>query len=102
MQYERIPSDQLGQEISWGQVTEMHDLKTVSVYSLRPGESRSISIRGFDLTDVMAAFPADDVAPLWPWLMRINVFVQDRSGKEVASAHRTFSMRPYESRIENP
>jgi hypothetical protein len=95
-----MTSDQLGHEISWGQITELHDLKTASVYSLRPGESRSISIRGFDLTDVMAAFPADEVASLWPWFMRINVIVQDRSGKEVASASRAFSLRPKESRIE--
>lgn len=101
MQYAQMTSDQLGQEVSWAQVTEMRDMKAVSVYWLRPGESRFISIKGFDLTDVMAAFPPDDAAPLWPWLMRINIFVQDRSGKEVASANRTFSLRPYTSRIEN-
>jgi hypothetical protein len=101
MRYERMSSERLGQEKSWSEITEMHDLKTVSVRSLRPEESRLISIRGFDLANVMAAFPADDVAPLWPWFMRINVFLQDRSGKEVASAHRTFSIRPHESRIKN-
>ncbi len=101
VQYARMTSDQLGRAVSWGQVTEMRDVKTVSVYSLHPGESRAISIRGFDLTDVMAAFPPDDGAPLWPWLMRINLFVQDRSGKEVASAQRIFSLRPYKSRIES-
>jgi hypothetical protein len=100
-QFERLTPDQLGQEVSWGQVTEMHDLKSVSVYSLSPGQSRTVSIRGFDLAGVMAAFPANDHAPLWPWLMRINVYVQDRSGNEVGSTHRMFSLRPYESRIQN-
>ena len=100
-QFERMTPDQLDREVSWGQVTEMHDLKSVSVYSLGPGQSRAVSIRGFDLAGVMAAFPANDDAPLWPWLMRIKVYVQDRSGNEVGSVHRTFSLRPYESRIQN-
>jgi hypothetical protein len=101
LQFDRLTPDQLDQELTWGQVTEMHDLTSVSVYSLGPRQSRTVSIRGFDLAGVMAAFPANDHAPLWPWLMRINVYVQDRSGNEAGSAHRMFSLRPYESRIQN-
>jgi len=99
--FERMTPEQLDQEYSWGQVVEMDDLKSAPVYFLGPGESRSIVIKGYDLSAVMASFPPNDPAPLWPWLMRINIHVQDRSGNEVGFGSKVLSLRPYASRIKS-
>lgn len=90
----------LGEQVSWGQVAEMKDIRSEAVYALRPGERRSVVIRGFDLSEVLAAFPPHKDGSLWPWLVRINIHVQDREGNQVGSQQRTFSLKPTASRIE--
>jgi len=84
--YEKMDIDQIGSSVGWGQVTEMHDLKAVPIYLLRPGETRRVLIRGFDLKKALASFPVGNAGNLWPWLLRINTHIQDRAGKQIVSA----------------
>ena len=84
--YEKMDIDQTGSSVSWAQVTEMHDLKAVPIYLLRAGETRRIVIKDFDLKKALASFPVGNAGNLWPWLLRINIHIQDRAGKQIVSA----------------
>jgi hypothetical protein len=84
--YEKMDIDQAGSSVSWGQVTEMHDLKAVPIYLLRAGETRRVVIKDFDLEKTLASFPVGHAGNLWPWLLRINIHIQDRAGKQIVSA----------------
>jgi hypothetical protein len=84
--YEKMDIDQTGSSVSWGQVTEMHDLKAVPIYLLRAGETRRVVIKDFDLEKALASFPVGNAGNLWPWLLRINIHIQDRAGKQIVSA----------------
>lgn len=99
-QFEQMTPDELNLAVSWGQVTQMHDLRSRTLF-LEPGQSRFVRIGSFDLTEVMAAFQPDDPAPLWPWLVRMNIYVQDRDGKEIGSAYKILPLRPCKSRIKD-
>lgn len=92
---------QLEEQVSWGQVSEMKDIRSEAVYALRPGERRSVAIRGFDLSKVMSAFPPHEDGSLWPWLLRVNVHVRDREGNQVDRQQRVFSLKPTAGRIES-
>jgi len=84
--YEKMHIDQTGSSVSWGQVTEMHDLRAVPIYLLRAGETRRVVIKDFDLEKALASFPIGNAGNLWPWLLRINIHIQDRAGKQIVSA----------------
>jgi hypothetical protein len=84
--YEKMDIDQTGSSVSWAQVTEMHDLKAVPIYLLRAGETRRVVIKDFDLEKALASFPVGNEGNLWPWLLRINIHIQDRAGKQIVSA----------------
>ena len=84
--YEKMDIDQTGSSVSWSQVTEMHDLKAVPIYLLRAGETRRVVIKDFDLKRALASFPVGNAGNLWPWLLRINIHIQDRAGKQIVSA----------------
>jgi hypothetical protein len=84
--YEKMDIDQTGSSVSWAQVTEMHDLKAVPIYLLRAGETRRVVIKDFDLEKALASFPVGNAGNLWPWLLRINIHIQDRAGKQIVSA----------------
>ncbi|HKW61546.1 MAG TPA: hypothetical protein VJN89_03285 [Candidatus Acidoferrum sp.] len=58
--YEQMDNSALSSSVTWGQMTEMHDLKAMPIYLLRPGESRQVAVRGFDLNPVLAAFPVGE------------------------------------------
>ena len=96
--YERMDNKELGSSATWGQVTEMRDLKAVPIYSLLPGESRRIFVKGFDLTGTLAAFSGDDTGELWPWLIRVTIHIQDRSGNNIAVAEQTLRLSPVNAR----
>ena len=96
--YERMENNKLSSSVGWGQVTEMRDLRATPIYFLRPGESRQVAVRDLDLEPVLAAFAVGDAGELWPWLLRVTVHVQDRSGKQLASAERTVRLIPNSSR----
>jgi hypothetical protein len=83
---EKMTVDQIGSSVSWGQVAEMDDLKAIPIYSLRAGETRRLVIRGFDLMKVLASFEVGNPGNLWPWVLRINIHIQDRAGKQIVSA----------------
>jgi hypothetical protein len=76
----------------------MRDLRATPIYFLRSGESRKVSVANFDLTQVLADFPVGDAGELWPWLVRITVHVQDRSGKQLTSAERILRLIPNSAR----
>ncbi|MGC2673895.1 MAG: carboxypeptidase-like regulatory domain-containing protein, partial [Candidatus Acidiferrum sp.] len=84
--YEKMDIAQTGSSVSWGQVTEMEDLKAVPIYLLRAGETRRVVVKDFDLEKVLTSFPVGNAGNLWPWLLRINIHIQDRAGKQIASA----------------
>ena len=87
--YEQMDNSALGSSVGWGQMTEMRDLKATRIYFFRPKETRRVVVKGLDLSPVLAAFPVGDDGELWPWLVRVTVHVQDRSGKQIAVAERT-------------
>ena len=96
--YEQMDNNELGSSVGWGQVTEMRDLKAVPIYFLRPDEARQVVVKDLDLSTVLAAFPVGDAGEFWPWLVRVTVHVQDRSGKQVAVAERTLRLSPTSAR----
>jgi hypothetical protein len=97
-EYAQKDTDQLGKEVGWGQVTEMLDFKAVPIYLLKPGESRRVVIRDFDLEKVLAAFPIGDAGNQWPWLIRLNIHIQDRSGESIVFTQKTLRLWPDPSR----
>jgi hypothetical protein len=100
-EFAELAPAQLGEKVSWGQISEMKDIRNEAVYALRPGERRSVAIRGFDLSKVISAFPPHEDGSLWPWLLRVNVYVQDREGNLVDLQQRVLSLKPTASRIES-
>jgi hypothetical protein len=96
--YEQMDNGTLGSSVAWAQVAEMRDLKTMPIYFLRPGESRQTIVKHLDLNSVLAAFPVGYAGELWPWLMRITIHVQDRSGTQLTSAERTVRLSPTSAR----
>lgn len=99
--YEQMNNDELAASVGWGQVTEMRDLKAVPIYAVRPDESRAVIVKDLDLGTVLAAFPVGNAGELWPWLVRVTVHVQDRSGKHLAVAERILRLSPSPARKSN-
>jgi hypothetical protein len=100
--YEKLQPDTLASEAGWGTLAEMADLKPVPIYSLSPGETRRLIIKGFDLKKAIAAFPIGNARNLWPWLVRLEIHVQDRNGKQIGSAERVVRLIPDPVREEKP
>jgi len=96
--YEQMDNSALSASVAWGQVAEMRDLKGTPIYRLRPSEARKVAVGALDLSPVLSAFPVGDYGELWPWLIRVAVHVQDRSGKQLASAERTLRLVPNSDR----
>ncbi len=96
--YDEMDDGTLGSSVAWGQVVEMLDLKATPIYDLRLGESRKVVLKGFDLSPMLAAFPVGDAGELWPWLIRVVVHLQDRSGKQLTSAECTLRLVPNSAR----
>jgi len=96
--YEQMGNGALSSSAGWGQVEEMRDLKATPINLLRPGESRKVAVKGLDLSPVLSAFPVGEDGELWPWLIRVVVHVQDRSGKQLTSAERTLRLVPNSAR----
>lgn len=96
---EKMGIDQIGSGASWGQVTEMQDLKAVPIYSLRAGETRRVVIKDFDLEKTLASFPVGNPGNLWPWLLRVNIHIQDRGGKQIVSAAHIVRLWPNSIRL---
>lgn len=96
--HEQMDKDKLAASVGWGQVTEMQDLRSTPIYFLRPGETRHIVVKRFDLRPVLEAFPVGDAGELWPWLIRVVVHVQDRDGIQVATAQGMWRLSPHAAR----
>jgi len=96
--YDQMDDIQLASSVGWGQVSEMQDLNGTSIYSLRQDETKQAVIKGLNLSTVLSAFPKGDAGNLWPWLVRVTVHIQDRSGKQIASAERTLRLSPNSNR----
>jgi len=90
--YEQMGNNKLASSVGWGQVNEMQDLNGTSIYFLRPSETRQVVVKDLNLSTVLAAFPVGDAGEPWPWLVRVTVHVQDRSGKQIAVAQRTLRL----------
>ena len=98
--YEKVEPDAIASEIGWATLAEMADLKPVPIYSLGPGETRRVVVRGFDLKKAVAAFPIGNPGNLWPWLVRLEIHIQDRNGKQIGSAERIVRLYPDRVREE--
>jgi hypothetical protein len=96
--YEQMGNGALSSSVGWGQMAEMRDLKAIPINRLRTGESRQVAVKGLDLSPVLSAFPVGEDGELWPWLIRVVVHVQDRSGKQLTSAERTLRLVPNSAR----
>jgi len=99
--YEQMDNKTLSLSVGWGQVSEMRDLNATSIYFLRPSETRQVVVKDLNLSTVLAAFPVGNAGELWPWLLRVTVHVQDRSGKQMATAERTVRLSPRSTRKIN-
>jgi hypothetical protein len=77
---------------------QMRDLTGTPIYFLRPSETQQVLVKGLNLSDVLSAFPIGDGDNLWPWLIRVTVHIQDRSGKQIAAAERTLRLAPNANR----
>jgi hypothetical protein len=100
-EYEKMEIDQIGSSVAWGQVSEMQDLKAMPIYLLHPGETRPVVVKDFDLGKLLAAFPVGDAGNLWPWLIRLNVHIQDRNGRQITSAQQIVRLWPDSVRRPN-
>jgi hypothetical protein len=96
--YEQMGDGALSSSVGWGQMAEMRDLKATPISLLRSGESRKVAIKELDLSPVLSAFPVGEDGELWPWLIRVVVHVQDRSGKQLTSSERTLRLAPNSAR----
>jgi hypothetical protein len=96
--FEQMDDNKLASSVGWGQITEFHDLKATPIYFLRSGETRRIVVKEFDLRKVVTAFPVGDAGELWPWLLRVTVHIQDRSGKQLAVGERIVRLSPSSAR----
>lgn len=96
--FEEMDDSKLASSVGWGQVMEMRDLKSTPIYFLQPGNVRRVVIRDLGLGTVLAAFPVGDPSELWPWLLRVTVHVQDRSGKLIATAQKVLRLSPASAR----
>ena len=92
--YEEVDSDAIASEGGWATLAGVADLKPIPIYSLGPGQTRRVVIKGFDLKKVVSAFPIGDPENLWPWLIRLEIHVQDRNGKQIGSAERIVRLFP--------
>jgi len=84
--YKKMDIEQIASIVAWGQLTKMDDFKSAPIYSLGAGETRRVVVKDLDLTTTLTSFSVDHSDNLWPWLLRINVHIQDRAGKQIASA----------------
>jgi hypothetical protein len=96
--YEQMGNGTLSSSVGWGQMAEMRDLKATPINLLRPGESRKVAVNRLDLSQVLSSFPVGEDGELWPWLIRVVVHVQDRSGKQLTSSERTLRLVPNSAR----
>jgi hypothetical protein len=92
--YEKVDPDAIASEVGWATLAEVADLKPISIYALGPGQTRRVVIKGFDLKKAVAAFPIGNPENLWPWLVRLEIHVQDRNGKQIGSAERIVRLFP--------
>jgi hypothetical protein len=92
--YEKVDPDAIASEGGWATLAGVADLKPISIYSLGPGQNRRVVIKGFDLKKVVAAFPIGNRGNLWPWLIRLEIHVQDRNGRQIGSAERIVRLFP--------
>jgi hypothetical protein len=96
--YEQMDNSALASSVSWGQMTEMRDLKAIPIYWLRPAETRQVVVKDLDLTPILITFPVGEDGELWPWLVRVTVHVMDRSGKQITDAERILRLVPSSAR----
>jgi hypothetical protein len=96
--YKTMKADQIDLKASWNISAEIQDLKPLTIYSLRPGETRRVAIDGFDFAKLLRSFPKEDPDNLWPWFLRIRIYVQDRTGRQIGSAERMVRISPDSSR----
>jgi hypothetical protein len=96
--YERMKADQIDLNAGWNMSAEIQDLKPLPIYSLGPGETRRVVIDGFDFAKLLRSFPKGDPDNLWPWFLRIRIYVQDRIGRQIGSAERLVRLSPDSAR----
>lgn len=97
--YMKMDIEQIGSSVAWGQLAEMDDIKSTPIYSLGAGETRRVVVKDLDLTKTLASFSVDHSDKLWPWLLRINIHIQDRAGKQIVSAARIVRLWPDSIRL---
>lgn len=88
-EYEKMGTEQIGSNLGWGTIAEIQDFGAMPIYSLRPQETKHVVMKNFDLS-----FPVGNEGNLWPWLIRLNVHVQDRTGRQIGSAERVLRLWP--------
>lgn len=85
-------------EVGWGRVGSMDDIKLGIVPYLRPQDRAQIKIKGFNLGRVIKEFNGKEDT-LWPWALRVNVRVLNRDMTPVALEQVVLPVIPADSRL---
>jgi hypothetical protein len=97
-EYDKYKPDFLSPTLTWDRFAGLQDFKATPIYSLASAGTRRVVFKNVDLAKVVTAFPVGIPGNLWPWFLRINIHVQDRAGREIASEQRVVVLLPDSAR----
>lgn len=85
-------------EVGWGRLVTMDDVKMEKVHYLRPKETAEIKIKGFHLGRLLKLYNGEDDT-LWLWVLRVNVRVLSRDMTQVGLGQAILQMIPADRRL---
>lgn len=85
-------------EVGWGRVRSMDEIKMEIVPYLKPKDHAQIKIKGFNLGTIVKEFSGKEDT-LWPWALRVNVRVVSRDMTPVALGQVVLPVIPADSRL---
>ena len=85
-------------DVGWGRVASMDDIKMERVPYLRSQERAQIKIKGFNLGRVVKEFNGKEDT-LWPWALRVNVRVLSREMTPVVLGQVVLPVIPADGRL---
>lgn len=85
--------------VSWTQEGGMDDVKMVNVPYLKSNESTQIKIKDFDLSKIIKD-THEEGNLLWPWALRVNIYVLNRGMTRVAQGQAILHIFPSDDRLK--
>lgn len=83
---------------NWSRLVSGDDVKMKPVPYVQSGDIVELRIGGFNLNDLLATFNGQDDT-LWPWGLRVNVYVIDRTMTKVAHGQANLTLIPADNRL---